>query len=96
MRWTGAPLETQASIQLCQAPSQAGDILRRRGLQLTFFFLVNMRDLTGLDGLEKADQPVSLFMPVFAHETLRRCFGSIMPDEEQNPLIFRASLPARY
>ena len=74
-------LTAEARVQLSQAPPQPGDVLWRRCLKLAQTFFVDMRDLAGLDGLEKAHQPIPLLTPVLrAHERSAFRLGSIMSD----------------
>jgi len=57
-------------IQLRKTLLEQLDILRASRLELTQILLVDVRDLSGLDGREKPYQPVSLLTPILAHYDL--------------------------
>ena len=53
---------------------QRCDIFWVRRLKLAQIHFIDVRNLSGLDSLEKTYQPVSLLMPIFrAHERLQGC-----------------------
>ena len=53
-----------ASVQLRKSLLQQSNIFPGRRLKRPEFALVNVRDLSGINGFKELDEPVSLLMPV--------------------------------